>query len=87
MRGFIDCLYEDQAGAWHVLDFKTNQVDPSTLAAVAGDRQALVAETADLLFHLLVVLQVRGVTLADVYAELERRTARSGIDEKESRSR
>ena len=59
----------------------------TAIAAVSGDKQALVAESADLLYHLLVVLEARGVALSDVYAELERRTARSGIDEKESRAR
>jgi phosphoribosyl-ATP pyrophosphohydrolase len=57
----------------------------TALAAVSGEPKALVAESADLLYHLLVVLESRGVALADVYAELERRTARSGLDEKESR--
>ncbi len=57
----------------------------TALAAVAGEPKALVAESADLLYHLLVVLESRGVALADVYAELERRTARSGLDEKASR--
>jgi phosphoribosyl-ATP pyrophosphohydrolase len=57
----------------------------TALAAVSGDKSALVAESADLLYHLLVVLEARGVALSDVYAELERRTAQSGIDEKESR--
>ena len=57
----------------------------TALAAVAGENKALVAESADLLYHLLVVLEARGVALADVYAELERRTARSGLDEKASR--
>lgn len=59
----------------------------TALAAACGDKQALVAESADLLYHLLVVLEARGVRLGDVYAELERRTAQSGIDEKESRPR
>ncbi len=59
----------------------------TALAAVSGDRQALVAESADLLYHLLVLLEARGVALGDVYAELERRTAQSGIEEKESRPR
>ena len=57
----------------------------TAIAAVSGDKDALVAESADLLYHLLVVLESRGVALSDVYAELERRTARSGLDEKESR--
>jgi phosphoribosyl-ATP pyrophosphohydrolase len=57
----------------------------TALAAVSGEPKALVAESADLLYHLLVVLESRGVALANVYAELERRTARSGLDEKASR--
>jgi phosphoribosyl-ATP pyrophosphohydrolase len=59
----------------------------TALAAVSGDNRAIVAESADLLYHLLVVLEARKVALSEVYAELERRTARSGIDEKESRRR
>ena len=55
------------------------------VAALEGDKGALTAEAADLLYHLLVVLKVRGVALADVMAELERRTAQSGLAEKASR--
>jgi phosphoribosyl-ATP pyrophosphohydrolase len=57
----------------------------TVLAAIAGDTQALVAETADLLYHLLVLLEARGIKLDEVYAELERRTARSGLEEKAAR--
>ena len=56
------------------------------IAAVAGTKEQTVAESADLLYHLLVVLEARGVDLAAVYAELERRTAQSGLEEKASRS-
>lgn len=59
----------------------------AAIAASSGDKQAVVAESADLLYHLLVVLQSREVALREVYEELERRTASSGIDEKESRRR
>jgi phosphoribosyl-ATP pyrophosphohydrolase len=59
----------------------------TVLAATAGGKQALVAETADLLYHLLVLLEARGVKLSEVYAELERRTARSGLEEKAARDR
>ena len=55
------------------------------IAAVAQDAEALRGEAADALYHLLVTLQARGVALADVLAELERRTARSGHEEKASR--
>lgn len=57
----------------------------AVIAAVAGDREALRNETADLLYHLLVVLRMSGVPLRDVLAELARRTGRSGIEEKAAR--
>lgn len=57
----------------------------AAIAAVQGDRAALAAEAADVLYHLLVLLRSGGVGLGEVMAELERRTARSGIDEKASR--
>ena len=59
----------------------------AAIAAVQGDREALVAEAADVLYHLLVVLQAGGVPLQDVMAELERRTAQSGLAEKAARGR
>ena len=59
----------------------------TTLAAVSGKPEALVAESADLLYHLLVLLQARGVPLSDVLAELERRTVRSGLEEKALRGK
>ncbi|HEY6861383.1 MAG TPA: phosphoribosyl-ATP diphosphatase [Pseudolabrys sp.] len=57
------------------------------LAAVQEDKGQLIAETADLLYHLLVLLESRGVTLADVEEVLEKRTAQTGHDEKASRPR
>ena len=57
----------------------------AVIAAVSGDRANLTAEAADVLYHLLVVLQGAGIPLNDVMAELERRTARSGLAEKASR--
>ena len=57
------------------------------IAALAGDRGELVGESADLLFHLLVVLRARDIPVQEVMDELERRTARSGIEEKASRGR
>jgi phosphoribosyl-ATP pyrophosphohydrolase len=59
----------------------------TVLAAVAEDRDRLISETADLLYHLLVVLQARGVALADVEAALAQRTGQSGLEEKASRKR
>jgi phosphoribosyl-ATP pyrophosphohydrolase len=57
----------------------------TVIAAVRGDAEAVVSESADLLYHWLVVLALAGVPLSDVLAELERRTGRSGIAEKASR--
>lgn len=55
------------------------------IEAVRGDRDKLIAEAADTLYHLLVMLAARGVTLAEVEHELDRREGRSGIEEKASR--
>jgi phosphoribosyl-ATP pyrophosphohydrolase len=57
----------------------------AVIAAVKGDKQALVSESADLLYHWLVVLGIAGVPLDAVLEELGRRTGRSGIAEKASR--
>ena len=57
----------------------------AVIAAVSGDREGLVSESADLLYHWLVVLRLADIPMAEVMAELERRTTRSGIAEKASR--
>jgi phosphoribosyl-ATP pyrophosphohydrolase len=59
----------------------------TVIAAVENDRGHLIAESADLLFHLLVLLKSRGVTLDDVETELARRTTMSGLEEKVARKR
>jgi phosphoribosyl-ATP pyrophosphohydrolase len=58
----------------------------AVIAAVENDKAALVAESADLLFHLLVVLRARGLSVQDVMDELRRRTFQSGLAEKAARS-
>ncbi len=55
------------------------------IEAVKGDRDRLTSEAADVLYHLLVMLAARDLTLADVLAELERREGVSGIAEKAGR--
>jgi phosphoribosyl-ATP pyrophosphohydrolase len=57
----------------------------TVIAAVSGDREGLVGETADLLYHLMVVLKIADLPLSEVMAELERRTGRSGLAEKAAR--
>lgn len=59
----------------------------AALAAVAEDDAALTAEAADVLYHLVVMLEARGVPLDAVMEELGTRTAQSGLAEKASRKR
>jgi phosphoribosyl-ATP pyrophosphohydrolase len=59
----------------------------TVLAAVGEDRERLIAEAADLLYHLLVVLEARGIRFAEVEAELAQRTGMSGLEEKAARPR
>jgi phosphoribosyl-ATP pyrophosphohydrolase len=55
------------------------------IASAGGNTQEVISESADLLFHLLVLWQSHGVTPAQVMAELERREGVSGIAEKKAR--
>lgn len=57
----------------------------AVIAAMADDRDGLIGESADLIFHLLVLLRAKGITLADIAAELDRREGVSGIVEKARR--
>ncbi len=58
----------------------------TVIEAVAGNNDKLAAESADLLYHLLVLWSARGLTPADIWAELAARRGLSGIAEKDSRS-
>ena len=55
------------------------------IEAVKGDRERLASEAADVLYHLLVMLAARDVTLDDVLGELAKREGTSGLDEKAAR--
>jgi phosphoribosyl-ATP pyrophosphohydrolase len=57
----------------------------TALAAVGEDRDRLIAEASDLIYHLLVLLAARGITLAEVEALLAARTNQSGLEEKAAR--
>ena len=59
----------------------------TVIAAIGEDRDRLIAESADLLYHLLVVLQARGIALSEVEAALAERSGKSGLEEKASRPR
>ena len=58
----------------------------AVIAALTENREELVGEAADVLFHLLVLLAEKDIPLADVLAELERREGTSGLAEKAARS-
>jgi phosphoribosyl-ATP pyrophosphohydrolase len=57
----------------------------TALAAVSGDKAHLAAESADALYHLLVLWAAAGITPEDVYARLEARENQSGLAEKAAR--
>ena len=58
----------------------------AVVAGLSGSDEELVGEAADVLFHLLVMLAEKDVTLTEVMAELDRREGVSGLEEKASRS-
>jgi len=57
----------------------------TVIAAISNDRKNLTDESADLLYHLMVVLKIADIPLQDVMNELQRRTAQSGLQEKAGR--
>ncbi len=59
----------------------------TALAAATADKPALIRESADLLYHLIVLWAAAGIQPADIYAELRLREAQSGLEEKSARRR
>ena len=57
------------------------------ISAVTKDKKGTEGEASDVLYHLLVLLRAAGVPLSDVMAQLEHRTAQSGLEEKASRGK
>lgn len=74
-------------GAAHCARKLGEEAVETVIAAVENDRDHLLAESADLVFHLLVLLKARGLTLAEVEDVLATRTGMSGLQEKASRPR
>lgn len=72
-------------GVGHCAKKLGEEASEAIIAAVTADRAGLTAEAADVLYHLLVLLRVADVPLANVMAELDSRTGRSGLEEKASR--
>ena len=84
-ESYVASLYRD--GLDRILKKVGEEATETVLAAKGGDRAALVHELADLWFHSLVLMAHQDVPLADLTAELARRRGRSGLDEKNSRSK
>jgi phosphoribosyl-ATP pyrophosphohydrolase len=82
-QSYTKSLFE--AGTARIAKKFGEEAVETVIAAMQGDARALTSEAADTLYHLLVLLEAGGVTLEEVLAELERRTAQSGLDEKASR--
>ena len=74
-------------GAAHCAKKLGEEAVETVIAALSTDREPLVAESADLIYHLLVLLKSRGVALEEVEAALAQRTSMSGLEEKASRKR
>lgn len=73
------------AGAERAAEKFGEEAVEAIVEAVKGDREKLTAEAADVLYHLLVMCAACGVTLADIEAELARRSSQSGLAEKAAR--
>jgi len=73
------------AGVPHIARKLGEEAIETVVAALSGDDAALTSEAADLVFHLLVLLDARGIAFADVEGELARRDGISGIAEKAAR--
>jgi phosphoribosyl-ATP pyrophosphohydrolase len=72
-------------GAEHCAKKFGEEAVEAVIAAITNDRSHLVAESADVIYHLLVLLKSRGIKLDDVEAALAQRTSMSGLEEKASR--
>ena len=73
-------------GAEHCAKKFGEEAVETVIAAVENDRAHLIAESADVIFHLLVLLKSRGVAFAEVEAALAARTLQSGLAEKAART-
>jgi phosphoribosyl-ATP pyrophosphohydrolase len=72
-------------GAAHCAKKLGEEAVEAAIAAVSEDRERMIAEAADVLYHLLVVLHIRGISLREVEAALSERVRQSGLDEKMAR--
>jgi phosphoribosyl-ATP pyrophosphohydrolase len=73
-------------GRAHIAKKFGEEAVEAVIAATSQQKAEVIAESADVLFHLLVLWAERGIKPADVYAELEKRKGLSGLDEKKRRT-
>ena len=74
-----------EKGPRHIAKKMGEEAVEIVISATAGERAETIREAADVLYHLLVLLKSMDISLADVEAELQRRTAQSGLEEKAGR--
>ena len=74
-------------GVAHVAKKFGEEAAETVIAAVSEDKARVISESADLLYHLVVLLEARGVSIAEVESALAERTSQSGLSEKASRPR
>ena len=74
------------SGLPHVARKLGEEAVETIVAAMGGDRDAVAAQSADLIYHWLVLLAATGVSTEEVAAKLEAREGRSGLEEKASRA-
>ncbi len=82
-KSYTKSLFE--AGVPRIAKKFGEEAVETVIAALGDDKSALTGEIADVLYHLLVLLEAREITLSDVLNELQRRTSQSGLQEKASR--
>jgi phosphoribosyl-ATP pyrophosphohydrolase len=73
------------SGAGHIGRKLNEESVEALMAALAGDRENLTAEAADIVYHLLVLLAAADIDIADLWQELARREGVSGVAEKAAR--
>ncbi|EAU40315.1 phosphoribosyl-ATP pyrophosphatase [Fulvimarina pelagi HTCC2506] len=72
-------------GVSHVAKKLGEESTETVIALVSQDDDRVVSESADLIYHLLVALNLRGIPAADIFSELGRRTSTTGLEEKAAR--
>ncbi len=82
-KSYVKSLFDK--GSTHIARKLGEEAIETILAAESGKKKDLICESADLLFHLLVLWAAKGLTPAMIIAELQRREGTSGIAEKQSR--